>query len=155
MLRDLTTGAETRVPPDGLAILVGQKPNTEWADGLLARDGLGFLLTGADLPVAGDPRHVRGRQARPRGSSAAADAVWPLTRAPLFLETSVPGVFAAGDVRQGTPKRVASAVGDGALAVQLVHQYLNLYAAADVRALNDRGVLRDLPARAGLLKKLA
>ena len=64
-------------------------------------------------------------------------------------------MFAAGDVRRGTPKRIASAVGDGALAVQLVHQYLDLYAAADARALNGRGVLRDLTARAGLLKKLA
>jgi hypothetical protein len=67
----------------------------------------------------------------------------------------VPGVFAAGDVRRGTPKRIASAVGDGALAVQLVHQYLALYAAADVHALNGRGLLRDLPVRTGFLKKLA
>jgi thioredoxin reductase (NADPH) len=155
VLRDLTTGAETLVPADGLAILVGQKPNTAWADGLLARDGEGFLLTGADLPAASDPWHARGRQARPPGSPTAAGAVWPLIRAPLFLETSVPGVFAAGDVRRGTPKRVASAVGDGALAVQLVHEYLNLHAAADARALRGTGVLRDLPARAGLLKKLA
>ena len=155
VLRDLDTGAETPVPADGLAILIGQKPHTEWADGLLARDGQGFLLTGADLPAAGEPRDARGRLARPPGSSAAAGGVWPLTRAPLFLETSVPGVFAAGDVRRGTPKRVASAVGDGALAVQLVHQYLALHAAADARALDGGSVPRDLTARAGFLKQLA
>ena len=155
VLRDLNTGAETRVPADGLAILIGQKPYTDWADGLLARDGQGFLLTGPDLPAPGGPRDARGRLASPAALPSAAGGVWPLTRAPLFLETSVPGVFAAGDVRRGTPKRVASAVGDGALAVQLVHQYLAIYAAADARALNGRGVLRDLTARAGLLKQLA
>ncbi|MBV9355664.1 MAG: FAD-dependent oxidoreductase, partial [Chloroflexi bacterium] len=150
VLRDVATGAQMRVPADGLVILIGQKPRTNWADGLLARDGQGFLLTGPDLPTAGDPR-----DARAPGSSATAGGVWPLSRAPLFLETSVPGVFAAGDVRRGTPKRVASAVGDGALAVQLVHQYLALHAAADARVLNGRGLLRDLGARAGPLKQLA
>jgi len=150
VLRDLNTGVETRVPADGLVILIGQKPRTDWADGLLARDGQGFLLTGRDLPTAGDLR-----DANPPGSPTAAGGVWPLTRAPLFLETSVPGVFAAGDVRRGTPKRVASAVGNGALAVQLVHEYLALHAAADARVLNGRGVLSDLVARAGSLKQLA
>jgi thioredoxin reductase (NADPH) len=150
VLRDLNTSVATRVPADGLAILIGQKPQTDWADGLLARDGQGFLLTGPDLAAAGDQQARRGPLARP-----AAGSIWPLTRAPLFLETNVPGVFAAGDVRRGTPKRIASAVGDGALAVQLVHQYLDLYAVADARALNGRGVPRDLTARAGLLKQLA
>ena len=133
ILRDLHTGAEVRVPANGLVILIGQKPYTAWADGLLARDAQGFLLTGPDLT-----------------SSA-----WPLNRAPLLLETSIPGVFAAGDVRHGTPKRVASAVGDGALAVQLVHQYLALHAAADARSLNGRGVPLDVTALAGPLKQLA
>src|SRR5262249_25283699 len=155
VLRDLNTGVETPVPADGLAILVGQKPYTDWADGLLARDAQGFLLTGADLPAAGDPRDARKHLAKHAGSATASGGVWPLSRAPLFLETSVPGVFAAGDVRRGTPKRVASAVGDGALAVQLVHQYLALYAAADARALNGRGVLRGLTAQATFLKQLA
>jgi hypothetical protein len=72
----------------------------------------------------------------------------------LLLETSVPGVFGAGDVRRGTPKRIGSAVGDGALAVQLVHSYLDLYAAADARALNGAGVPPDLAARAEFLKRL-
>jgi thioredoxin reductase (NADPH) len=155
VLRDLNTGAETSVPAGGLAILIGQKPYTEWADGLLARDAQGFLLTGDDLPAAVYPRDARNRLAQPLASATAAGGAWPLSRVPLFLETSVPGVFAAGDVRRGTPKRVASAVGDGALAVQLVHQYLTQYAAADARALNGRGVLRDLSAQAGFLKQLA
>jgi thioredoxin reductase (NADPH) len=153
VLRDLNTGVEAPVPADGLAILIGQMPRTEWADGLLARDAQGFLLTGADLPPAGSPRDPRLKRLPTSGT--AAGGVWSLSRAPLFLETSVPGVFAAGDVRRGTPKRVASAVGDGALAVQLVHQYLGLYAAADARALNGRGVLRDLTAQTGFLKQLA
>jgi thioredoxin reductase (NADPH) len=150
VLRDVNTSIETRVPADGLAILIGQKPQTDWADGLLARDGQGFLLTGPDLATAADPPW-----ASPARSSTGAGGVWPLTRAPLFLETSVPGVFAAGDVRRGTPKRIASAVGDGAMAVQLVHQYLDLYAGADARALNGRGVPRDLTAGAVLFKQFA
>src|SRR5262249_45901846 len=82
-LRDLNTGEDTRVPADGLAILIGQRPQTDWADGLLARDGQGFLLTGPDLaPAAAPPVAGPGR------SSAAAGGVWPLARAPLFLETS-------------------------------------------------------------------
>jgi thioredoxin reductase (NADPH) len=155
ILRDLNTGAETRVPADGLAILIGQKPHTDWADGLLARDGQGFLLTGPDVPAALGQRDSHMPLSRPHGSPTPGGGVWPLIRAPLFLETSVPGVFAAGDVRRGTPKRVASAVGDGALAVQLVHQYLGLHAAADARALNGGAVPRDLTVRGGFLKQLA
>jgi thioredoxin reductase (NADPH) len=151
VLRDLNTGAETRVPADGLAILIGQKPRTEWADGLLARDGQGFLLTGPDLAAQRDPPDPRGALGRPAASHPAGGGGWPLARAPLFLETSIPGVFAAGDVRRGTPKRIASAVGDGALAVQLVHNYLGEYAAADGRALNGAGVPRDVAARAAFL----
>ena len=128
VLRDRGTGAEARVPADGLALMIGQAPHTAWAEGLLARDAHGFLLTGPDLDAQGGG--------------------WPLARPPLFLETSVPGVFAAGDVRHGTAKRVAAAVGEGALAVQLVHQYLTQFATADARALAGAGLPREVAARA-------
>ena len=141
VLRDRATGAETRVPAAGLALMIGQRPHTAWAEGLLARDAQGFLLTGPDLAAQGRPSDVG-----PAGAGA-----WPLSRAPLFLETSVPGVFAAGDVRHGTPKRVASAVGEGAMAVQLVHRYLAEYAVADARALAGSGPLQDPDARAPFL----
>jgi len=104
-LRDLDTGAET-VESGVLFLLIGSEPRTEWLAGTLACDRWGFLLTGGDL--AADDVSPR----------------WPLDRPPGLLETSVPGVFAAGDVRSGSVKRVASAVGEGALAVTLVHAYL-------------------------------
>jgi thioredoxin reductase (NADPH) len=155
VLRNQSAGTETRVPADGLAILVGQKPYTDWADGILARDGQGFLLTGPDLPTARRrPRSAQNARARPAAFRTTSGSHWPLARPPLFLETSVPGVFAVGDVRHGSPKRIASAVGDGALAVQLVHTYLGLYAAADARALNGAGVPRDVANSAGFLKQL-
>ena len=104
-LRDLDTGAETEEPAV-LFVLIGSEPRTDWLDGVLARDRWGFLQTGAAL-LEDDvvPR-------------------WPLDRPPALLETSTPGVFAAGDVRSGSVKRVASAVGEGALAVTLVHAHL-------------------------------
>lgn len=138
MLRDRGTNAETRVRADGLAILIGQAPSTDWADGLLKRDAQGFLLTGTDL------LYESGRRVRRR-------RWWPLDRSPLFLETSVPGVFVAGDVRHGSTKRVASAVGEGAIAVQLVHQYLGDVATADARALHGAGLPGALPARTPFL----
>ena len=104
-LRDLDSGAET-VEPGVLFVLIGSEPRTDWAAGALARDRWGFLLTGARL-LEDD--------VTPR---------WPLERPPALLETSMPGVFAAGDVRAGSVKRVASAVGEGALAVTLVHAHL-------------------------------
>jgi thioredoxin reductase (NADPH) len=104
-LRDLDTGAET-VEPAVLFVLIGSEPRTEWAAGTLARDRWGFLLTGAQL-LEDD-----------------VTPAWPLERPPALLETSMPGVFAAGDVRSGSVKRVASAVGEGALAVTLVHSHL-------------------------------
>jgi thioredoxin reductase (NADPH) len=88
-------------------VFIGAEPRTDWLDGVIARDARGFVLTGADLLDEGS---------RPRG--------WPLDRDPYFLEASVPGVFAAGDVRANSVKRVASAVGEGAMAIQLVHRYL-------------------------------
>jgi thioredoxin reductase (NADPH) len=98
--------------PRGIAasavfVFIGARPRTEFCEGVLARDPGGFILTGLDLVSDGKP---------PAG--------WPPGRLPALLETSVPGVFAAGDVRHGSSKRVAAAVGEGAVAVQLIHQYL-------------------------------
>jgi thioredoxin reductase len=104
-IRDLDTGEET-VEPGVLFVLIGSEPRTAWLTGTVACDRWGFLLTGAQL---------LGGEASP---------TWPLDRAPALLETSLPGVFAAGDVRAGSVKRVASAVGEGALAVTLVHAHL-------------------------------
>jgi thioredoxin reductase (NADPH) len=89
-------------------VMAGAVPNTEWLDGCLALDAKGFIKTGPDLS---------------RDDLAAAQ--WPLTRAPHLLETSLPGVFAVGDVRGGSLKRVASAVGEGSIAVAFVHQVLH------------------------------
>jgi thioredoxin reductase (NADPH) len=105
-LQDAAGRVET-VPAEHLFVFIGAAPRTEWLDGVLARDGRGFLPTGPDLLVEG---------ARPPG--------WRLPRDPYFLESSVPGVFVAGDVRAQSVKRVASAVGEGAMAVTLVHRYL-------------------------------
>jgi thioredoxin reductase (NADPH) len=83
------------------------QPSTRWLQGVVQRDGKGFVLTGPDLLHEGQPPER-----------------WPLERDPFFLETSVPGIFAAGDVRHGSIKRVASGVGEGVMAVQLIHHYL-------------------------------
>lgn len=104
-LRDVH-GGEAVVAADGLFVLIGARPHTEWLPQEIARDRRGFLLTGPDVPPD----------------------LWPLERAPLMLETSVPGVFAAGDVRHRSVKRVAAAVGQGAAAVQQVHEYLTVEA---------------------------
>jgi thioredoxin reductase (NADPH) len=87
--------------------MTGAVPNTLWLEGCVALDPRGFVKTGTDLSQAD-----------------LTAAGWPLTRAPFVLETSRPGVFAVGDVRSGSMKRVASAVGEGANAVALVHQVL-------------------------------
>lgn len=100
-------GVERTVDAHYLFVFIGAAPSTDWLEGVVERDQHGFLLAGPDL-VAG------GR--RPRG--------WSLAREPYHLETSVPGVFVAGDARAGSIKRVASAVGEGAMAVALVHRYL-------------------------------
>jgi thioredoxin reductase (NADPH) len=106
-LCDTRTGAVEEVPASFLFVFIGAAPCTEWLDGVVARDPNGFLLTGPDLLVGGE---------RPTG--------WSLDRDPYHLEGSVPGIFAAGDVRANSVKRVASAVGEGAMAIQLVHRYL-------------------------------
>jgi len=101
VLRDTATGAVDTVAADALFVLIGARPLTEWLPNELARDRTGFLLTGAD--IAGG---------------------WPLPRPPFPMETSVPRILAAGDVRSGSVKRVAAAVGEGATAVQAVHRVL-------------------------------
>ncbi|MCW2538461.1 MAG: hypothetical protein JWN95_186 [Frankiales bacterium] len=106
-LRDNDSGAEEIVDAQWLFVFIGAAPRTEWLDGFVLRDDHGFVISGPDLPMDG---------ARPRG--------WPAERAPYHLETSVPGVFVAGDARAESAKRVASAVGEGAMAVMLVHRYL-------------------------------
>ena len=103
---DHTTGRPATIPATALFVLIGAEPHTDWLAGTVARDPQGYLLTGQLAGTAG------------------ADPAWPLERPPMLLETSVPGVFAAGDVRSRSIKRVAAAVGEGATAVRLVHAYL-------------------------------
>jgi thioredoxin reductase (NADPH) len=101
------TGAVERVPATAVFIFIGALPRTEWLEGFIERDDRGFILTGADLLRDGK---------RPK--------TWTLDRDPGLLEASVPGVFAVGDVRHGSVKRVASGVGEGSIAIQFVHQHL-------------------------------
>jgi thioredoxin reductase (NADPH) len=101
-------GKTETVPANLLSVFIGAEPNTEWLSGVVERDERGFILTGAALMRDGK---------LPQG--------WPLERDPFWTETSVPGIFAAGDVRHGSVKRVASGVGEGSIAVQFVHQYLS------------------------------
>ena len=98
-------GDEETLPARGLFLMIGARPRTDWLPPDIARDARGFVLTGSDV-----------------GKSRK----WPLERSPLPFESSMPGVFAAGDVRHGAVKRVASAVGEGSIAIQQVHQYVVL-----------------------------
>ncbi|WP_242053662.1 NAD(P)/FAD-dependent oxidoreductase [Nostoc sp. FACHB-888] len=101
-------GEVQQIDTGRLFVCIGGAPNTEWAkDTNIIRDRSGYLVTGSDLLQDGHPPQC-----------------WTLERAPFFLETSVPGSFAAGDVRHGSVKRVASAVGEGAMAVTFAHKYL-------------------------------
>jgi thioredoxin reductase (NADPH) len=102
------SGETQTVPASALFIFIGAEPCTAWLNGAIERDSRGFVLTGPDLMP--DGKHPKG---------------WPLERDPGLLETSVPGIFAVGDVRHGSIKRVASGVGEGSVAIQFVHQYLN------------------------------
>jgi thioredoxin reductase (NADPH) len=104
VLRDRRTGQEEAVPAAALFVMIGATPHTDWLPGSIARDRHEFVLTGADVPGSGSPGDTR--------------------PSPLPLETSLPGVFAAGDVRAGSVKRVASAVGEGSVAIPQVHQHL-------------------------------
>lgn len=124
ILRDIATKSETRAPAHALFILIGAEPFTGWLPTEIEQDNRGYVLTGADLQERADP--VQGR-------------------ARFLLETSMPGVFAAGDVRHGSVKRVASAVGEGSIAVQLMHQYfererLSPYGCRAVRATTSGAV---------------
>jgi len=101
-LRSAADGSEREISVDVCFVFIGALPRTEWLDGVVARDDRGFVLSGSDVPKQG----------------------WPLQREPHPLETSVPGVFVAGDVRSRSIKRVASAVGEGSMAVSLIHEYL-------------------------------
>ena len=103
-LRESATGEERQIACDGLFVMIGAEAHTDWLEGAVDRDERGFILTGPDLAAGG--RH--GRRARP-----------------MLLETSAPGVFAGGDVRHGSIKRVTTAMGEGATVVHLVHHRLD------------------------------
>ncbi len=95
-------GGEETLAADACFVFIGASPRTDWLADVVARDERGFILAGRDAQAAG----------------------WPLEREPYLLETTVPGVFVAGDVRARSIKRVASAVGEGSMAVSLIHEYL-------------------------------
>ena len=101
------SGSVERVPASALFVFIGALPRTDWLDAFVDRDERGFILTGADVMPQGK------RPAR-----------WTAARDPFLLETSVPGVFAVGDVRHDSVKRVASSVGEGSIAIQFVHAHL-------------------------------
>ena len=105
--RNYQTGATQAHSITALFSMIGAVPNSEWLEGCVACDDAGFIKTGSDL-----------------SSEDLTHANWPVRRAPYLLETSLPGVFAVGDVRAGNVKRVASAVGEGSIAVSFVHQVL-------------------------------
>jgi thioredoxin reductase (NADPH) len=107
VLEDSALGSTETVPAAALFVLIGAEPHSGWLSEELLSDERGFVLTGQDLQHDG---HL------PPG--------WSLERVPMPLETSMPGVFAVGDVRHGSVKRVASAVGEGSVAIQMVHAYL-------------------------------
>ena len=106
-LQDQASGVTETVPAAALFVLIGAEPRTQWLPAEIRRDRWGFVVTGTDLMAGG---HA------PDG--------WPLQRPPMLLESSLPGVFAVGDVRCGSVKRVASAVGEGSVAIRLIHDYL-------------------------------
>ncbi|WP_405532221.1 FAD-dependent oxidoreductase [Streptomyces avidinii] len=109
-VHDADTGTDTEVPARFMFTFIGARPHTDWLAGVVERDEYGFVLTGSDLISNGGEL----------------PAEWSLERAPYPLETSVPGVFAAGDVRAHSVKRVASGVGEGAMAVSLIHRYRSM-----------------------------
>ncbi len=107
-IADANTGKQETIPASSLFIFIGAMPYTNWLDGIVERDAQGFILAGSDLLHDGKlPR------------------TWTLDREPYLLESSVPGIFVAGDVRHGSIKRVAAGVGEGSMAVQFVHRYLS------------------------------
>jgi thioredoxin reductase (NADPH) len=108
LLEDSASGTVDMVSSAALFVLIGGQPRTEWLSEDIVRDRGGYIVTGQDL-------------LRDWGTPA----VWTQERPPMLLETSVPGIFAAGDVRHGSVKRVASAVGEGSITIPLIHRYLN------------------------------
>jgi thioredoxin reductase (NADPH) len=108
VLEDSASGATQTARTSALFVLIGAEPRTGWLSEDIVRDSRGYIVTGQDL-----------RSARERPET------WPLERPPMMLETSVPGVLAAGDVRHGSVKRVASAVGEGSIAIPLIHSILS------------------------------
>jgi thioredoxin reductase len=128
VLRDTASGARRSVAADALFVLIGSQPRTQWLGEAIARDQRGFILTGPDLPVG-----TGGRR-------------WHPARRPLPLETSLPGVFAAGDVRHGSVKRIASAVGEGAATIPLVHRFLRTIAATRAAVGQQQPPLASTPA---------
>jgi len=109
VIEDAGAGSRRELPANALFVFIGSAPHSEFGAGVIERDASGYIVTGLDLMRDG---HM--------------PASWTAKRSPLLLETCVPSIFAAGDVRAGSSKRVAAAVGEGAVAVQLVHQYLKL-----------------------------
>ncbi len=119
VIENSRTGEIETVSTNALFIFIGAVPHTDWLEGLIERDDRGFVLTGQDLPRVDRLHAQRDRcsENRPKG--------WTLERAPYLLETNVPGIFAVGDVRHDSIKRVASSVGEGSICVRFVHQYLS------------------------------
>lgn len=115
---DVKSGEKIRIETPGLFIFIGANPQTDWVDGVLKRDNKGFILSGSSL--------AEGENRRPKG--------WKPDRDPFLLETCVPGVFVAGDVRCTSVKRVAAAVGEGSIAVQFIHEYLREVRGAGVES---------------------
>lgn len=106
-IKNSKMGESETVPASSMFVFIGAVPKTDWLDGVVGRDEKGFILAGPDLMQDGK---------KPKG--------WTPDRDPYLLETSVPGIFVAGDVRHGSVKRVASGVGEGSIAVQFIHRYL-------------------------------
>jgi thioredoxin reductase (NADPH) len=117
VLRDSAAAETERVDADGLFILIGARPHTDWLPDFVERDPWGYVLTGSELMQSGRITES-----------------WPLERPPLMMETSLPGMFAIGDVRHGSTKRVASAVGDGAVVVEQIHRLFELLEAGEGEA---------------------
>jgi thioredoxin reductase (NADPH) len=117
-LRDRHTDTQRTEATGGVFILIGANAETDWLPPAIVRDTAGYICAGRDMLQALEERILRGTD------TGGAAPSWTLSRDPYLLETSVPGIFAAGDVRHGSIKRCASGVGEGSMAIAFVHQYL-------------------------------